>query len=421
MKNMMDVDEKKIFVYESSSGSSELLGILYVAMNNGREVFSFEYDDLWLKKSFATLSYDPDLQLYGGRQFLPQGKDIFEMFADASPDRWGRMLMQRREMLLAAQDKRRPKKLLESDYLLGVDDRARIGSLRFKLNETGEFLTKDEMATPPWVLLRKLEQASVIFENGEENNKKDWFNILVAPGSSLGGARPKATVQDEKGELWIAKFPSKHDEYDSGAWEMVVHDLAEMVGLQVPEAKLEKFSERGSTFLLKRFDREGSNRKHYASAMTVLGKTDGDVGTSYLDIAKFIMTYGSNAQDDLKELWQRVAFSMLVGNTDDHLRNHGFLLQNNGWQLSPMFDVNPVPYGDNLSLLVNETTSLIDKDILLGTADYYGWDGIKAEKRLQEMELTIKDNWQKLAKKYGIKRQAMETMKFAFRTSNFSI
>ena len=237
---------------------------------------------------------------------------------------------------------------------------------------------------------------------------------MVAPGSSLGGARPKATVQDEKGELWIAKFPSKNDGYDIGAWEMVVHDLAEMSGLQVASAKLEKFSDKGSTFLVKRFDREGEKRKHFASAMTMLGKTDGDTETGYLDLVQFIITYGAKVQKDLTELWKRVAFSMLVGNTDDHLRNHGFLLQDNGWCLSPMFDVNPVPYGDNLSLRVNSVSSLIDKELLLGTAGYYGLDKVAAEKYFDEMALLVKTNWQKLTKKYGIPRKSQEFMRPAF-------
>lgn len=411
---MKDLVEKKIFVYESCSGVAELMGYLYAELINGRENFSFEYDTSYLERYSAKAVCDPDLQFFAGRQYLYGGKKIFGLFADACPDRWGRTLMQRREALLAHKEKRHPKKLLESDYLLGVDDRSRIGSLRFKLEEEGDFLAEDELAIPPWVYLRKLEQASVAFESGEDDVEQRWFDILVAPGSSLGGARPKATVQDEKGELWIAKFPSKNDGYDIGAWEMVVHDLAEMSGLQVASAKLEKFSDKGSTFLVKRFDREGEKRKHFASAMTMLGKTDGDTETGYLDLVQFIITYGAKVQKDLTELWKRVAFSMLVGNTDDHLRNHGFLLQDNGWCLSPMFDVNPVPYGDNLSLRVNSVSSLIDKELLLGTAGYYGLDKVAAEKYFDEMALLVKTNWQKMAKKYGIPRKSQEFMRPAF-------
>lgn len=409
---MMD---KEIFVYEDwLQDEPALVGTLFVDTNNGREHFSFEYEKQWLS-SHMNVMYDPDIQSYEGRQHLNGDKPIFGCFADAAPDRWGRMLMQRRESIYAKQEGRHPKKLLESDFLLGVYDSARIGSLRFKLSRDGNFLANDEkLATPPWVALRKLEQASLAFENGDVDKEKDWLDLLIAPGSSLGGARPKAVVHDEKGNLWIAKFPSKHDEYDSGAWEMVVHDLALQAGLNVPEAKLEKFSEKGSTFLVRRFDRKDSRRLHFASAMTVLGKKDGDDGISYLDLAKFITSFGSRAKEDLIELWKRIAFNMLVSNTDDHLRNHGFLLSANGWYLSPMFDVNPVPYGDNLGLLVDGTSSLIDKKLLLDTVDFYGMTVEQGKDILQMMSTLIRNNWQKLARKYGINRNSVLYMKPAF-------
>lgn len=405
---------REIYVYEAwQQDEPALVGTLFVDVSNGKEIFSFEYDRQWLTQ--YTQSYDPDLQLYQGRQYLNNDKPIFGCFADASPDRWGRMLMQRRESIYAKQEKRHPKKLLESDFLLGVYDTARIGSLRFRNSSDGDFLANDEqLAIPPWVELGKLEQASFAFENGDLGNEEQWFNMLIAPGSSLGGARPKATVQDEQGNLWIAKFPSKHDEYDSGAWEMVVHDLAVKVGLNVPKAKLEKFSETGSTFLVRRFDRENAKRLHFASAMTLLGRMDGDTGTSYLDMVKFITSHGSRVEQDLVELWKRIAFSMLVGNTDDHLRNHGFLLEGNGWCLSPIFDVNPVPYGDNLGLMVDSVSSLIDKELLLSTVGYYGLTKKKGQELLQEMGSIVSDNWQKLAKRYGINRNSILYMESAF-------
>lgn len=209
---------------------------------------------------------------YSGRQY-PTGKNIFGLFADASPDRWGRVLMNKRERILAEKEGRKPSKLYDSDYLLGVYDETRMGGIRFKVNPEGPFLSDDkETAATPWATLRTLEEASRNFENDETGLTEKWLNQLIKPGSSLGGARPKATVVDTKDQLWIAKFPSKNDENDTGAWEIVAHDLAALCGLNVPEAKLEKFSPLGSTFLIKRFDRLGSKRVHFASAMTLLGK-----------------------------------------------------------------------------------------------------------------------------------------------------
>lgn len=203
-------------------------------------------------------------------------KKLFGIFSDSCPDRWGRLLMKRREAVQARKEERKPRRLGESDFLLGVYDEARMGALRFSLEEDGVFLANDEeLATPPWTTLRELEAASVSFENDEDGQEEKWLKQLLAPGSSLGGARPKASVQAPDKSLWIAKFPSKHDEWNTGAWEMVAHDLAAACHLNVPEAKLETFSELGSTYLVKRFDRKGEKRLHFSSAMTLLGKADG--------------------------------------------------------------------------------------------------------------------------------------------------
>ena len=240
---------------------------------------------------------------------------------------------------------------------------------------------------------------------------------LIKPGSSLGGARPKATVVDTKEQLWIAKFPSKNDEYDTGAWEKVVHDLAKMCELNVPESKLEKFSKLGSTFLVKRFDRNGKRRIHFASAMTLLGKIDGASaadGTSYLDIAGFIKSYGANPKEDLLELWKRIVFNMAVTNTDDHLRNHAFLLTKNGWKLSPLYDVNPVPYGDELSLLVDDEDNSISVKLAIRTAPRFGVTEMDGEKIVVKMLSIIRNNWEQLAKKYGLSRGQIEVMRPAF-------
>lgn len=414
----MVINQKTIFVYyDFSTDKPVLMGSLYVNVIKGGESYSFEYDKGWLKKTGLTLTLDPELMPYSGRQY-PTGKNIFGLFADASPDRWGRVLMNKRERILAEKEGRKPSKLYDSDYLLGVYDETRMGGIRFKVNSEGPFLSDDkETAAPPWATLRTLEEASRNFENDETGLTEKWLNQLIKPGSSLGGARPKATVVDTKDQLWIAKFPSKNDENDTGAWEIVAHDLAALCGLNVPEAKLEKFSPLGSTFLIKRFDRLGSKRVHFASAMTLLGKKDGASaadGSSYLDIAAFIKSYGAQPKKDLIELWKRIVFNMAVTNTDDHLRNHAFILTDKGWILSPLYDVNPVPYGDELSLNVDEDDNSISIDLAVQTAVKFGISKSDAEAVAEDILQIVRDNWERTAARYALTRRQIEEMRPAF-------
>lgn len=414
----MAINQKTIFVYDDfSTDQPVLMGSLYVNVIKGGESYSFEYDKGWLKKTGLTLTLDPELMPYSGRQY-PTGKNIFGLFADASPDRWGRVLMNKRERILAEKEGRKPSKLYDSDYLLGVYDETRMGGIRFKVNQEGPFLSDDnETAAPPWATLRTLEEASRNFENDETGLTEKWLNQLIKPGSSLGGARPKATVVDIKDQLWIAKFPSKNDENDTGAWEIVAHDLAALCGLNVPEAKLEKFSPLGSTFLIKRFDRLGSKRVHFASAMTLLGKKDGASaadGSSYLDIAAFIKSYGAQPKKDLIELWKRIVFNMAVTNTDDHLRNHAFILTDKGWILSPLYDVNPVPYGDELSLNVDEDDNSISIDLAVQTAVKFGISKSDAEAVAEDILQIVRDNWERIAARYALTRRQIEEMRPAF-------
>lgn len=409
--------ERKILVYENfSSSEPKKLGILYVDTLRGIEHYSFEYDQDWLKQSKFSFCLDPDISMFSGRQYTE--KNIFGMFADASPDRWGRVLMKRREAIKARNESRKPNKMYDSDFLLGVYDHTRVGALRFKENENGPFLSDDkETAAPPWATLHALEEASRQFEKDDNYLNDKWLKQLLKPGSSLGGARPKATVEDEQGNLWIAKFPSKNDEYNVGAWEKVVHDLAKLCGLNVPESKVERFSEDGSTFLVKRFDRDGEKRIHFASAMTMLGKNDGassDDGSSYVDIVDFIKAYGASPKDDLIELFKRIIFSMAVSNTDDHLRNHGFILNDKGWKLSPLYDVNPVPYGDMLSLNVDAYDNSISIDLAISSACFYDITELDAEAYANEILTIVKNNWEQLAIKYGINRDQIEEMRPAF-------
>lgn len=415
----MASNRKVIYVYENfSSSEPNFLGTLFVENIRGHESCSFEYDAEWLKKSPHYMHLDPELQLYAGRQYPAGGKEVFGLFADSSPDRWGRLLMTRRERMLAEQEGRKPRKLLGSDFLMGVYDETRMGAIRFKIDKSGPFLSDDsERPTPPWTNLRTLEEASRQFENDESGLEQKWINQLIKPGSSLGGARPKATVLDAKGNLWIAKFPSKHDDVNVGAWEKVTHDLAKLCGLDVPESTLIDFSQYGSTFLVRRFDRNGSTRIHFASAMTLLGKTDGASaadGSSYLELVSFIKSNGADPKRDLIELWKRILFSMAVSNTDDHMRNHGFVLKKDGWHLSPLYDVNPVPEGDELSLCVNEDDASISLDIAIGIAPYCGINTKDAVVMAEEILKTVRENWSRIATEYGLSRSAQEYMRPAF-------
>lgn len=410
---------KTIFVYENwHSENPALLGKLYSEFSRGRETFSFEYDNHWLEEHAGICELDPDLQLYSGPQYPPPGKSLFGVFTDSCPDRWGRILMRRKETIDAEKESREPRKLTKTDFLLGVFDESRMGALRFALEEGGDFLSNDKaFATPPWVNLRTLEHASIEFEQDEEGLGEQWLKELLAPGSSLGGARPKATVLAADGSLWIAKFPSKNDEHNSGAWEKVVHDLARSCGLIVPESKLETFSKAGSTFLVKRFDRDGKRRIHFSSAMTLLGKQDGASaadGSSYLDMLEFIESHGADPKADLPELWKRIVFNMAVSNTDDHLRNHGFILTDSGWRLSPLYDVNPSVYGRGLALCVDEEDSSLSVDLALSVAGLFGLNDTDAEKAARSICNTVKDNWVELAKHYGLNRNEIEYMRPAF-------
>ena len=419
----MKKNETVIWVYADwkSMEEPQLIGMLVEQRVRGKEIFSFEYNEAWLSNSQATLYLDPNLGLYKGKQYLPEGKNNFGVFLDSAPDRWGRLLMRRREAWQAKLEGREVRTLFESDYLLGVFDGHRMGGLRFKLEQDGVFLNNHKkMATPPWTSLRELEYASLQLEKEDAINDPEytkWLSMLIDPGSSLGGARPKASVLDEKGNLWIAKFPSSKDDKNTGAWEMVLHKLAKVCGIHVPDARLLQFSGKHHTFLSKRFDRIKDKRIHFASAMTLLGYQDGadfHDGLSYLDIVAFIIQQGALVKADLEQLWRRVVFNILVSNTDDHLRNHGFILTNNGWQLSPAYDMNPNEMGSGLTLNISENSNEQDISIALETAKYYKLKKDEAIKILNDMQLEIA-NWRTVAKKLGISSSEIEQMKRAFR------
>ncbi|MEO5600883.1 MAG: HipA domain-containing protein [Cyclobacteriaceae bacterium] len=414
--------QRSIYTYANWDGIDEpkLLGMLHSNLARGNEIFSFEYNDEWLEGKFSQ-NLDPDLQHYSGPQYLPDEKSNFGAFLDSSPDRWGRVLMKRREAVLARMESRKEKTLFETDFLLGVFDGHRMGGIRFKESEDGPFLNNNmEMATPPWTSIRELEQAARIIEDEDQDNEEyiKGLNLLIAPGSSLGGARPKASVVDPKNELWIAKFPSKNDQVDIGAWEMVVQKLGKLAGLNVAEAMSGKFFSKQHTYLTKRFDRKSNgNRIHFASAMTLLGYKDGtdyNDGASYLELAEFIIKNGAQVDEDLEELWRRIVFYISVSNADDHLRNHGFLLTEKGWILSPGYDINPVQNASGLSLNISETDNALEFDLALGVAEYFRVDETKANRIIKKVKETVVQ-WKDVAEKESISKSERDAMAKAFK------
>lgn len=412
---------RKVLVYADWSGMDQpvLVGLLAADVVRGKEVFSFEYADEWLQSSKGQM-LDPDLQLYSGPDYPKGDKPNFGIFLDSSPDRWGRVLMKRREAILARQEDRPPKILYELDFLLGVFDSTRMGGLRFKENEGGEFMGYAvELATPPWTSLRELEYASLQLENDKlpETEEMRWLMMLMAPGSSLGGARPKASVTDPQGNLWIAKFPSINDEYDIGAWEMVAYELALKAGINLPPAQLLQLSGRHHTFMTQRFDRVNqTERIHFASAMTLLGHTDGaggQIGVSYLDLAEIIIKSSNNAEENLKELWTRMVFNVLIKNTDDHLRNHGFLLRQGGWEFSPAYDLNPNPRGSGLTLNISEDDNSLDTELALSVAKYFRLKHDQAKDILDTLKNAVAQ-WRTIATKYKLSKREQDYMAAAF-------
>jgi serine/threonine-protein kinase HipA len=407
-----------IIVYADWKGLevSTRMGVLSVTHTRGHAVFTFTYDKLWIKAG-AAQSLDPDLQLYDGPQFLAGGKPNFGLFLDSSPDRWGRVLMDRREAILAKQENRKAKTLFEEDYLLGVYDSNRMGALRFKLTDEGPFLNDNRgLAAPPWTSLRELQAASLRIEDDSLADEEilKWINMLIAPGASLGGARPKASVIDDQSQLWIAKFPSARDRTDIGAWEMVVNELAEKAGINIAKGMAKVYNGERHTYLSQRFDRtKYGERIHFASAMTLLGQTDNATGASYLDLAEFILRNSASPNADLEELWRRIVFFISIKNTDDHLRNHGFLLTPNGWTLSPAYDVNPVFFGTGLTLNISQTDNALDWDLARSVARYFRVEGKQANEIIAHTRKTV-GQWVKMASKYKIKRSEQELMAQAF-------
>jgi len=408
---------REIYVFADWEEFDEptLVGTLRSDVVKAKEHFSFAYDGFWLQSKFAQ-QIDPELQLYTGEQHN-NAQQNFRVFLDSCPDRWGRLLMKRREAVIARQEGRKPHVLNESDYLLGVHDMYRMGALRFKLDIGGDFLDNNEqLAAPPLTSLRELEHAVSKLEGAKNIDDPDylkWLNMLISPGSSIGGARPKSSVIDDDDNLWIAKFPSSHDEVDIGAWEYVVYELAIEAGINMPECRLDKFNSQHHTFLTKRFDRTATSRLHFTSAMMQLGYDDGEEGASYLELAEFLTNHGSNTKDDLAELWRRIVFNIAVSNTDDHLRNHGFIYHQGGWLLSPAYDINPVTPAGGLHLNINEDDNSLNYELALEIIDLFQLD-IETAKQIKNEVLNSVEKWEAIATKVGISRTEHQLMAPAF-------
>ncbi len=416
--------QRLIEVWADWEGLAEptLMGRLLATLSRGKEIFSFDYDKEWLG-SAQRAQLDPTLALYAGPQYPSSGQGNFGVFLDSCPDRWGRVLMLRREAQLAREEGREERRLLESDYLLGVHDRHRMGALRFRVED--RFLDDNaELASPPWTSLRELEHASLQLEREDAAQYADysrWLRMLIAPGGSLGGARPKASVLDEQGHLWIAKFPSQRDDEDIGAWESVIHELATHAGVSVPKTQLRRFGSREHTFLSRRFDRtRGGRRLHFASAMTLLERREGDDardGASYLELADLLIRRGARTAADLEELWRRIVFFACVSNTDDHLRNHGFLLTPTGWTLAPAYDMNPDPYGEGLSLNISESDNAQDLQLVLDVASAYRVKAQHAKRIVGEVVAAV-GRWRRVADNLGLSSDAHDRMRRAFRVAD---
>ena len=376
----------------------------------------FHYERTWLGDPRA-FALDPDLTLDDAPFFPKPELGNFGIFLDSSPDRWGQTLMKRREALLAKDEKRAPRMLYAWDFLVGVQDFTRQGALRFRLAGTTDFLGYEKMAAPPITTLRELEAVAYQLSGRHIDDLdalRKWLTVLVAPGASLGGARPKANFTEADGSLWIGKFPARDDDRDIGAWEHVVHGLAGMAGVDVPPARSVRLNNTFHTFCVKRFDRAHDARRFYASAMTLLRKEHSE-GTSYLEMAQFLRAHGDGAHvaEDLAQLFRRVAFNVAVGNRDDHLRNHGFVLAATGWRLAPAFDVNPnIDKGEHV-LNIDDSDNRPSLKTVLTTAAFYGLAPERAEQVVEEVACAV-DGWQDAARKAGIARSDVELTAGAF-------
>jgi serine/threonine-protein kinase HipA len=418
MARPKDVRESfEVFLDAAELGPAQRVGTLYRHDVRTDLAPSFAYDPAWLQSGRAFM-LDPRLELWDGEQHPPDKSAAFGIFMDSAPDRWGRVLMERREGAAAAREGRKMRRLQEMDFLLGVQDFTRVGGLRFRASSDGPFLDNSANAAPPVTSLPELAYISKrVEEPGVERlpEYERWLSMLIAPGTSLGGARPKANFTDDSGGLWLAKFPARDDRYDVGAWEYVLHRLAAKAGIRVPPSRMEYFSDRYATFCVARFDRLNGRRRMYASAMTLLERQDGEAGASYLDLIEFLSDNG--AQDsidaDLRQLFRRVVFNLLVGNRDDHLRNHGFFREPTGWRLADAFDMNPNTSKFEHALMLDGTSAAPSVETVLATADLYRLGDAEAQSIVEEVTAVVA-TWRDEAAGQGLSNLELQLVESAF-------
>lgn len=405
----------EVWLCDHSLGPDTRIGRLQRAGARGVDAIRFEYDPAWLRSNEAPHPFglDPGLPPFAGPHFATAQGQLPGIFQDMAPDRWGRVLMERREAIEARESARPARALRDWDFLVGVNDATRQGALRLRDPENAQFVDARELGAPPFARMRDLEAlVARLEEPGVEElpQYREWLMQLIDPGASLGGARPKASCMAEDGALWMAKFPATDDRRDIGLWEMLAHRLAMRAGIDMPDARAIRFSPRGHTFMVRRFDRAGDSRRLYASAMTLTGHVDG-AAASYLDIVQAIELLGHPAAIamDLAQMYRRVLFSVLIGNRDDHLRNHGFLRVAGGWRLSPAFDINPNPDRAEHELAIDEANPTPTSALVAETAPFYRLTSARARAIHAEVRAAIA-SWADDASQLGLVRAETERM-----------
>jgi serine/threonine-protein kinase HipA len=403
--------EREVDVFIDHAGTTTRVGRLWSHVRGDRESASFAYDAAWLAQRGA-FALDPELPLSSGRVHTTRA--LFNAFTDPAPDRWGQNLLRRAERRRAQANKRRPRTLFAFDFLVGIDDATRLGALRFQDPATGAFLAAAAPKIPPVVALGRLLAATTRVLADRETDAD--LELLLAPGTSLGGARPKATVLDQDGALLVAKFPRQDDDWLVPAWEATALALAELAGITVPPWRLQHIAKR-PVLLVRRFDRRGAIRIPFMSGMTAVAAHERDGAEhSYLELVAALRREGAEVAMDLEQLWRRVVFNVLVSNTDDHLRNHGFLRDARGWRLAPAYDLNPVPADVRPrihALALDERDATSSLELALATAAAYGIGARKARTIGGQVGAAVA-RWREVAKRRGINARGLDRMASAF-------
>ena len=400
---------REILVFMELDGETVPVGTLWTRTRGSRQTASFEYDRSWLARRDA-FGIDPVLPPASGPFHID--RPLFNAFTDPAPDRWGQTLLRLDERRRAQAEGRQPRTLQAVDFLTLVDDETRHGALRFKEAGGGAFLTSMERPVPPVVELPRLLSASTRVMDDEESSED--LRLLLAPGTSLGGARPKATVRDTDGHLSIAKFPRRDDEWPVTRWEAATMGLAQAAGVEVARFQLRQVSNR-PVLMARRFDRLQGRRVPFMSALTALEASDNEM-RSYLEIAEFLRREGVEVNGELRQLWRRMVFNMLVSNTDDHLRNHGFLRSPQGWRMSPAYDLNPVPVDVKPrvhALAIDEIDGTASLDIAMGVAPMFGMTEGAARAIAAEVGRAV-GGWRDAAERFGMTPDEIDRMSSAF-------